>query len=76
MSDLIKLENIRKRNGDIRAFATSTNMIEAKSGKDGWGHIKIAINNQSVHELFNDDLIGILYLIHRDEWNKESEDEE
>jgi rubrerythrin len=73
MSDLLKLENIRKRNGDIRAFPVSSNMIEAKTRKDGWGYIKIAINNQSVFDMFADKLTGILYLVSNEEWEKEKE---
>jgi hypothetical protein len=68
MSDLKALENIRIKNGDIRAFPISSNMIEANTGKDGWGHIKIAINNQSVGELFTEKLTGILYLVDVDEF--------
>jgi hypothetical protein len=73
MSDLLKLENIRKRNGDIRAFPLSSNLISSKTGSNGWGNVVVAINNQSSAQLFNDELIGILYLVNEREWKKEQE---
>lgn len=44
MSDLIKLDAISKRNGDIKSFPVSSNFISSKSGKDGWGEIAIFEN--------------------------------
>jgi hypothetical protein len=73
MSDFLKLGNIAKRNGDIKAFSISTNFISSRSGKNGWGNITIAIDNESVQNLFMDDSIGILYIVSKDEWKKESE---
>lgn len=73
MSDLIKLDAISKRNGDIKSFPVSSNFISSKSGKDGWGEIAIAIDNASVQNLFMGNAIGILYIVSKDEWEKESE---
>lgn len=73
MNDFVKLGNIAKRNGDIKAFNASTNFISSKSGKNGWGEITIAIDNASVQNLFMDNAIGILYIVSKDEWKKESE---
>jgi hypothetical protein len=73
VSDLLKLENIRKRDGDIRGFPVPVNMMEAQTGRKGWGWIKIAINNESVQDLFADKLTGILYLVSNEEWEKERE---
>lgn len=72
MSDLLKLENIRLRNGDIKAFPVSSNMIESYTGKQGWGHIKIAIDNASVGNLLLGNVTCILYLVSKEEWEKES----
>ena len=66
MSDLQKLDNIGKRGGDIKAFVLSSNFIEARTGKDGWGFVKIAIDNASVPRMFNDELS-------KEEWEKERE---
>lgn len=71
MSDLQKLDNIGKRNGDIKAFAVNTNMVSANKGKDPWGNITIAIDNESVHRLMNDELVGLLIFTTREEWEKE-----
>ena len=45
MSDLLKLNNIAKRNGDIRMFPLD-NIKSAQTGKNGWGQITIAINKE------------------------------
>ena len=71
MSDLQKLDNIGKRNGDIKAFATNTNIVSANTGKDNYGNITIAIDNESVHRLMNDELVGLLILTTREEWERE-----
>jgi len=70
MSDLVKLENIRLRDGDIKAFPLATNMKAVKSGKRGWGDVEIAIDNKSASRLMLGDAIGILYIIGKDEWEK------
>lgn len=70
MSDLLKLENIRKKNGHIKAFTIGTNMIQANTGKNGWGYVKIAIDNASVVELATDRLIGVLYLVDEKEFKE------
>ena len=76
MSDMIKLENIRKRNGDIKAFPVSSNLIEANTGKDGWGYIKIAVDNTTIQEMYiNNKYTGVLYLVSHEEWRKEAEAE-
>ena len=71
MSDLLKLENIRLRNGDIKAFVLESNMTAANTGKDNWGRIEIAVDNETVHRLMNDDVIGVLYVTTKEEWEKE-----
>ena len=74
MSDLLKLENIRLRNGDIKAFPISSNMKKVNMLGMGWGEIIIAIDNISASRLITreNDLLGVLYLVSRDEWENES----
>ena len=75
MSDLLKLNNIVQRNGDIKAFPLSSNMKSARHGKGPWGEVTVAIDSESVERLWGNDAIGILYIVGRDEWKKESEGE-
>jgi len=71
MSDLLKLNNIVQRSGDIKAFPLSSNMKSAKHGKAPWGEVTIAIDSKSVERLWGNDVVGILYIIGRDEWERE-----
>lgn len=71
MSDLLKLNNIVRRSGDIKAFPLSSNMKSARRGKGPWGEVTIAIDNESVERLWGNDVVGILYIIGRDEWERE-----
>jgi hypothetical protein len=73
MSDLIKLNNIVKRNGDIKCFTLGNNFVQMRTGKDGWGLLTLAIDNESVLRMERDELIGVLYIVSKDEWKKESE---
>lgn len=75
MSDLLKLNNIAQRNGDIKAFPLSSNMKSAKHGKGSWGEITIAIDSESIKRLWSDDAIGILYIVGKDEWERECKSE-
>jgi hypothetical protein len=73
MSDLLKIENIRKRNGDVKAFTLSNNFKRANHGKDVWGEVTIAIDSVSVERIWKDEVIGVLYIIGKEEWKKEKE---
>ena len=75
MSDLLKLESIRLRNGDIKAFPMGTNIKRSSIGKKGWGEVTIAIDNASVLRMATDDIVGVLYIIGRDDWEKEKQNE-
>ena len=75
MSDLLKLNNISKRDGDIRAFPLASNLKAAQTGKQGWGEVTIAVNNGTVQDLAIDNVIGILFIVGRDEWEKEKADQ-
>jgi hypothetical protein len=73
MSDLLKLENIRKRNGDIKAYPITSNIISTETGKNGWGNVQIAVDNATISEMIiNGKYTGILYLVSNDEWKKEA----
>jgi len=72
MSDLIKLNNIVERNGDIKAFTLCSNMMDFGKNKTSWGYVKIAIDRDSVNRIMSDDLIGVLYVVSREEWEKEN----
>lgn len=71
MSDLLKLENIQKRNGDIKAFPLGSNLTTSKTSKNGWGEVSIAVDNESVLRLATDKVIGVLYIVGRDDWEIE-----
>jgi hypothetical protein len=71
MSDFDKLNNIVKRNGDIKAFPLSSNLKSAKHGKNAWGEVSIAIDSQSVERIWANDVVGILYIVGKDEWDSE-----
>lgn len=42
------------------AFMSPDNFIEAKSGKDGWGWIKMAVNNDTINKMFLGGKIGLV----------------
>lgn len=71
MSDLLKLEAIRKKNGDIKAFPLTSNLKSARHGKGVWGEVAIAIDAESVERIWNGDVIGVLYLVNKEEWEKQ-----
>ena len=71
MSDLIKLDNISKRNGHIRAYPISHNMKRCSIGANGWGEVVIAVDNQIVRQLMESDWVGGLYITTKEEWEKE-----
>jgi hypothetical protein len=75
MSDLNMLDNIRLRNGDIKAFVLQSNLISANTGKNNWGNIKIAVYNATIYSLFQDDIVGVLYITTKREWEAEKEAE-
>ncbi len=72
MSDLIKLNNISQRNGNIKAFPLSTNLKSAKSCSNGWGEITIAIDNNSVQDILQNEVLGVLYIVNKKDWELEN----
>lgn len=75
MSDLIKLDNISKRNGDIRAYPISHNLKRMNIGANGWGEVVIAVDNQMIRQLMESDWVGGLFITTKEEWEKEANDE-
>jgi hypothetical protein len=69
MSDLLKLNNIVQRNGDIKAFPLSSNVKSARHSKGPWGEVTIAIDSESVERIWGN-------IVGRDEWERESEGKE
>ena len=74
-TDLIKLDNIQRRNGNIKAFILPNNFMGANTGKDGWGMLTVAVDNATVADFFSDSVIGVLYVVSREEWAKEGVDD-
>lgn len=72
MSNLLKLDNIAKRNGNIKAFTLDSNFKRGQIGKQGWGEITIAVDNQTIKDYANSELIGVLYITSKEEWEKEN----
>ena len=72
MNDFLTLDAIAKRNGKIKAFVVPGNLKSAhKSSKSEWGSVTIAVDNESVIGLSLDNLVGILILVDKEEWEKE-----
>lgn len=71
MSDLIKLNKIANQNGDIKAFSLSTNLKRARHGKGTFGEVTIAIDSLTVERIWQGDVIGVLYIVGKEEWQKD-----
>lgn len=72
MSDLLKLNNIAERNGNIKAFTLDPNFKRGQIGNHGWGEMTIAVDNQTIKDYANSELIGVLYITSKEEWEKEN----
>ena len=71
MSDLIKLDNIVKRNGDIVCATFGDNLKSVQAGKYGWGEVVIAVDNKTIGRIIKGEMVGVLYITTREEWEKE-----
>ena len=74
MSDLIKLDNISKRNGDIKGYPINSNLKRFNTGKDGWGEVVIAVDNSMIMQLMKNESVGGLFITTKEEWEKEVEE--
>ena len=72
MSDLIKLDNIAKRNGDIVCATFGDNLKSVQAGKYGWGEVVIAVDNKTIDRIIKDEMVGVLYIASKEEWEKEN----
>ncbi len=68
---LSKLANHGKKDS-VFAFPLSTNFKCARTGKDGWGEITIAVSNHVVANI--DHFVGSLYLADEDEYSRIEEE--
>lgn len=72
VSDLIAISNMADDNNqNVFAFPVSTNFKYARTGKDGWGEITIAIPNHMVSNI--DKYVMSLYAADREEFRKYKE---
>lgn len=69
MSDLMAMDAISKKGGDIKAFPVGSNIKRCQTGADGWGEITIAVDNRTILQI--GDYVGALYLVNREEFEKE-----
>lgn len=46
----------------IVSFMSPDNFLEAKTGRDGWGFVKMAVNNETIHKLFHKKHIKLVLL--------------
>jgi hypothetical protein len=44
------------------AFISPDNFLEAKSGKDGWGFVKMAVNNDTVFKMLTQQNIKLVLI--------------
>lgn len=65
-------EKMSKDNNDELKLSPLSNMKSAKSGKNGWGSVEIAVPNDMVQHLLTDTnyYVGGLLLAKREEFEK------
>jgi len=45
-------------------FTSPYNFLEAKTGKDGWGFVKMAVNNETIQKLFFKQQLKLVLLVY------------
>ena len=45
------LKEMTNKNMDIKAFPLSSNLTQVQTGKDGWGRVTIAVDNQTCAQI-------------------------
>jgi DnaJ-class molecular chaperone len=60
VSALLVLHAMAEQNDDVLAFPLNTNFKYARTGKDGWGEITIAVSNHVIANM--DSYVGSLYM--------------
>ncbi len=48
----------------LKAFTAPSNFMEAKTGKQGWGFIKMAVDNQTVLDLTTGRSLAIVLMVY------------
>lgn len=66
VSALLVLHAMAEQNDDVLAFPLNTNFKYARTGKDGWGEITIAVTNHIIANM--DSYVGSLYLANRNQY--------
>ena len=55
----------RDQTGEFqRAYIAPDNFIEAKTGKQGWGFVKMAVDNKTIIELFTEKKTAMVLMIY------------
>ena len=67
------MERMSQKNNKDLKFSPLSNIISARSGKDGWGNVAIAMPNEIVTGLLTkpDSYIGGLLICSKEEFEKE-----
>ncbi|MHB8961994.1 MAG: hypothetical protein ACYC5K_02455 [Saccharofermentanales bacterium] len=68
ISALLVLNEMGTQNDDVLAFPLNTNFKYARTGKDGWGEITIAVANHVIANI--DRYVGALYLADKDQYSR------
>lgn len=64
MDDFKVMSEMSKSRKDIRMFPLKDNFKGAKTGKNGFGELTIAVNNSTIFEIFSGKkFVGGLYLM-------------
>ncbi len=68
ISALLVLNEMANTDADVLAFPLDTNFKYARTGKNGWGEITIAVSNHVIANI--DSYVGSLYLANKDQYSK------
>lgn len=63
MSNFDVLEIMSNRNLDIKSFPVMNNLMNARTGKDGWGAITVAVDNGTAARIMRGDLLVAVLLV-------------
>jgi hypothetical protein len=54
-----------------KAYAGNTNFMDAQTGKDGWGYVKMAVDNKTIFDIGqNNNLLMMLMVYDLDEFKR------
>ncbi len=72
VSALLALQDMADKNKDVLSLPIDTNFKYARTGKDGWGEIHVAIPNHVIANI--DKYVGALYLANKDQYAETEKD--